>query len=152
MKTLSFITLLLISLSGIADTLKSSDLVGEWVPSGEFPATKDLVEYEFQVLPSGDGIYKSIGKNSYSLDCKAITDRASVFVYECYSKDSEPVITLSLSGWSSKQTSGSSNTSARPEKLLYGFEYWLHPGMGGVYGGVPVSLKPKIHITSKGSG
>ncbi|MDM3871742.1 hypothetical protein QSV34_10310 [Porticoccus sp. W117] len=147
MRTVLFSILLVLSWHGNADTLKFDDLVGEWEPSGEFPASDDLVLSEFEVLPSGDAVYKSIGESGYSLMCKSKKPQSRVYVFDCFTDDEKHLITLSVSGWSIKRDKPS---YSRVKKLMYGFEYWLSPSMNGIYGGVPVSFKPKTH-TSKGS-
>ncbi|UTW45031.1 hypothetical protein KFE80_11690 [bacterium SCSIO 12696] len=147
MRTVLFSILLMLAWHGSADTLKFDDLIGEWEPSGEFPASDNLVLYEFEVLPSGDAFYKSIGKNGYSLMCKPKKSQSWVYVFDCLTDSGKHLITLSLSGWSIQ---GDTSSYSRVKKLMYGFEYWLSPSMNGIYGGIPVSFKPKTH-TSKSS-
>ena len=135
MRISTFTLLLLLSFFSAAESLKVSDLPGEWEPSGQMPREASVNNYQLKINPDLTASYEAIGSDTVlRCDYKPSVTQDSIFVFYCY-LDQKHMITLSVGGWVSIQTN---------ERMLYGYEYWLgYPRAGQIHGGLPVSLSFK---------
>ena len=135
MKCLLIFAVFLISLAAQGDTLTQQEIVGAWVPSGDFPVAEGVTLYQLEITNDLSATYTSLEKSSTKFQCKNVPggSQNAVFIFHCF-YEGKHTKTLTLSGWVSAKNGS---------KRFYGHEYFLGwPKPGATYGGIPVSFKP----------